>query len=218
MKEIYFSKGDIQQTAQRMLESVEKLRARHLPLDLPERSALLVLDMQNYFLDPGSHAFIPSAPAVIPGIKRLIAAFEGRGQLVLFTRHINDPSNAGMMAVWWKDLIQESSPLSRISAELPAGGRHIVNKSQYDAFAGSLLGEVLESESIKHVVVCGVMTHLCCETTARSAFVRGYKVWFTIDGCATYNRDFHQASLLNLAHGFAVPVLVNEVLVLREND
>ncbi len=56
------------------------------------------------------------------------------------------------------------------------------------------------------------MTHLCCETTARSAFVRGFEVFFTIDGTATYNKEFHFATLHNLAHGFALPILVDEIL------
>jgi isochorismate hydrolase len=56
------------------------------------------------------------------------------------------------------------------------------------------------------------MTHLCCETTARSAFMRGFEVFFTIDGTATYNEEHHWAALLNLAHGFATPVLVDEVV------
>jgi isochorismate hydrolase len=56
------------------------------------------------------------------------------------------------------------------------------------------------------------MTHLCCETTARSAFVRGFEVFFTIDGTATYNQGFHLGTLVNLSHGFATPVLASEIL------
>ena len=56
------------------------------------------------------------------------------------------------------------------------------------------------------------MTHLCCETTARVAFTRGYEVFFSIDGTATYNRKFHLGSLVNLAHGVAVPMLVDEII------
>jgi isochorismate hydrolase len=56
------------------------------------------------------------------------------------------------------------------------------------------------------------MTHLCCETTARSAFMRGLQVFIAVDGTATYSEAFHRASLLNLSHGFALPVLVDEIL------
>jgi len=218
MKEIYYSAEDIQRTAEGLLQKVGELRARHLPLNLPDRSALLVLDMQQYFLDPDSHAFVPSAPAIIPGIKKLIAAYEMYNRLVVFTRHVNDISNAGKMATWWRDTIVGTNPLSQISPHFMSEDWHVLTKSQYDAFLDSGLEELLKNKSIEHVVVCGVMTHLCCETTARSAFMRGYDVWFAVDGSATYNRDYHQASLLNLSHGFAVPVLVNEVLALLKDE
>ena len=218
MKEIYFSQEDIQGAAEGMLSSLERLRARHLPLILPDRSALLVLDMQNYFLDPGSHAFVPSAPAIVPGIKKLFAAYDGSKRLVVLTRHVNDSSNAGKMATWWRDMIVDANPLSQISGHFDSADKHVLLKNQYDAFLDTGLEELLKSESIEHVVICGLMTHLCCETTARSAFMRGYSVWFAVDGSATYNREYHQASLLNLSHGFAVPVLVNEVLTLLENE
>jgi len=61
-------------------------------------------------------------------------------------------------------------------------------------------------------VVCGVMTHLCCETTAREAFVRGFEVFFPVDGTASYNQKFHEASLQNLAHGFAILTTVEQLL------
>jgi isochorismate hydrolase len=56
------------------------------------------------------------------------------------------------------------------------------------------------------------MTHLCCETTARSAFMRGFAVFCLVDGMATYTAAFHQAALLNLAHGFSTLLLVDEAL------
>jgi len=61
------------------------------------------------------------------------------------------------------------------------------------------------------------MTHLCCESSARSAFMRGFEVLFTIDGTATYREDFHRAAILNLAHGFAHPVLTGEIIKGLEN-
>ncbi|UCE25951.1 MAG: isochorismatase family protein, partial [Candidatus Zixiibacteriota bacterium] len=48
--------------------------------------------------------------------------------------------------------------------------------------------------------------------TARAAFMRGYEVFFPVDGAATYNEDFHRATLLNLCHGFAEMVLVDELI------
>lgn len=116
------------------------------------------------------------------------------------------------MATWWRDLITEDDPLGRLDERLDTEGGVEVRKSRYDAFYDSRLESLLRERGVTQVVVCGVMTHLCCETTARSAFMRGYHVFFTVDGTATYNEAFHRASLLNLAHGFATPVLVKEML------
>lgn len=196
-----------------MAQSLAVLRSRHENMRLdPLRTALLVLDMQEYFLDPGSHAFIPSATAILPGVQKLIAAYSAGSRLVVFTRHINDDRNAGMMSAWWQDLIREESALSKISAELDTTAGKTLSKTQYDAFYQTDLKNILRGEGVEQVVITGVMTHLCCETTARSAFMRGFEVFFAIDGTATYTEAFHQATLLNLAHGFALPVQVTEIL------
>ena len=71
---------------------------------------------------------------------------------------------------------------------------------------------------MSQVVITGVMTHLCCETTARSAFMRGFLPFFLVDGTATYNRHFHIATLTNLAHGFAHLARVQDILATLEGE
>ena len=181
----------------------------------PHQAALLVLDMQRYFLDETSHAFIPSAPAIIPRIQSLQSTFINRHLPVIHTRHMNTPQNAGLMNSWWKELMIETNPLSEITADIQNNYAAVFIKSQYDAFYKTDLEQWLIGKHISQVVITGVMTHLCCETTARSAFMRGFQVFFTVDATATYNRQFHQASLLNLTHGFAVPVLCEQLIVIR---
>ena len=212
-KEQYFTPDTIGKKADQMLRDVKELRNRH-PLKLSvERSALLVLDMQRYFLDSQSHAFIPSAPAIIPGIVKLINKCEGNGIPVILTQHQNSESDAGMMSTWWKDLMTPQSDYNQIIDELKPGSNAALVKSQYDAFYQTELEEILSEKAISQLVICGVMTHLCCETTARSAFVRGFEVFFTIDGTATYNEPLHRATLWNAAHGFAIPMLVDEIFM-----
>ena len=92
------------------------------------------------------------------------------------------------------------------------GNARIIDKSYYDAFYNSELEKILKSHHIEQLFITGVMAHLCCETTARSAFTRGFEVFFTIDGTATYNSAFHLGTLMNLAHGFAIPMLINEAI------
>jgi isochorismate hydrolase len=73
-KERYFTPDSIEEKSRDMLHDVEGLKQRH-PLKLSRKhSALLVLDMQRYFLEESSHAFVPSATAIVPGIANLIEA------------------------------------------------------------------------------------------------------------------------------------------------
>ncbi|MCX6581100.1 MAG: isochorismatase family protein [Candidatus Aminicenantes bacterium] len=212
MKETYFTLDNIDIQAAEMLEAVKHLR-KSAPMTLnPGKAALLVLDMQRYFLEETSHAFIPSAAAIIPRIQRLQSAFFNSRLPVVQTRNISSPQNAGLMNSWWKELIVETNPLSEITAGIRDEHAAVFVKTQYDAFYNTNLEQWLSERHISQVVIAGVMTHLCCETTARSAFMRGFQVFFTVDATASYNRQFHQASLLNLSHGFAVPILSEQVI------
>ncbi|MFH2043266.1 MAG: isochorismatase family protein [Acidobacteriota bacterium] len=203
MKESYFSHRTIDALADKWLEQFgEEGQITH-SLFNPGEAALVVLDMQRYFLDPLSHAFVPGSEEILRRIEALSTAFLEKRRPVILTRHINTPENAGLMASWWNDLIQSDSPLSRITSELPQDRAHIVIKSRYDAFFETDLESFLHRHMVRQVVVTGVLTHLCCETTARSAFMRDFRVFFPVDGSATYNKDFHQATLRNLSHGFA---------------
>lgn len=116
------------------------------------------------------------------------------------------------MSRWWKDLITEDAPLSYVDERISRYDYPIIEKTQYDAFYNTNLEDHLKSNDITQLIICGVMTHLCCETTARSAFVRGIEVFFPVDGTATYNRDFHIASLRNLGHGFARLCKISELI------
>ena len=218
-KEPYYTSETIQKNAQKFLSFVEPLRRRHADIPFrPEKAALLVLDLQDYFLLESSHAFIPSASAILPGINKLIAAFISANYPLMYTRHINTPEDAGMMSKWWRDLIDPQTAYNQNITMAHIPNTFHINKTQYDAFHKTSLENTLHELKIEQVVICGVMTHLCCETTARSAFVRGFEVFFTVDGTATYNEELHRASLLTLSHGFAIPALIEELLAAMESD
>jgi isochorismate hydrolase len=212
-KEPYFLLESIEAKAQEFLDGVLGLRERHPNVSYrPQEAALLVLDMQEYFLDVGSHAYIPSAPAIVPALTRLQVAFQEAGRPVIFTRHMNTPVNAGMMAEWWRDLINPRSAHSQLIDQFNTSNTTIIKKNQYDAFYQTSLARTLRELGTRQVVICGVMTHLCCDTTARAAFMHGFEVFFTVDGTATYNEMLHRATLLTLSHGFCIPILVRELL------
>lgn len=219
MKETYLSPETLAGKTREMIRRVEQYAGgRRKLLFTPEKSALLVLDMQSYFLDASSHAFVPSARAIIPHVQSLVRAFAAEKLPVILTRHINSLQDAGMMARWWSELITEDNPLSIIDPEISTPQAVAINKSRYDAFCNTRLENMLRDKGIERVVICGLLTHLCCETTARSAFMRGFEVFFAADGTATYNEQFHCAALLSLAHGFAALVTVRELLAALTGD
>ncbi|MHA2364312.1 MAG: isochorismatase family protein [Candidatus Hodarchaeales archaeon] len=222
MKEEYFTASTIDNKGKELFLKFKHYREGKKYSFQITKSALLLLDIQNYFFRKSSHAFIPSAPPIIKNIQKLMDLFIDNNRPIIITRHINTVKNSGQMSKWWKDLIKEQSSSSHIIKEIQEkilNGNliSILKKTQYDAFYKTSLEETLRNHKIKQIVICGVMTHLCCETTARNAFIRDFDVFFTIDCTATYNEAFHTASILNLAHGFVIPVLTKELLNAETN-
>lgn len=218
MKEMYYRTDNLNEQAEEFLQVVLPYREKHRWSFQKDSVALLIVDMQRYFLESDSHADVPSGHSIIPKVKQLQEAFLSHNLPVIQTRHVNTRENAGRMIAWWWDILTEDNPLSSIVKDLQDDRVTIVTKPQYDAFLYTNLDEHLKSNGITQLVITGVMTHLCCETTARSAFMRGFDILFAIDGTATYREDFHRSSLLNLAHGFAIPVLIREILNKLESE
>ncbi len=179
----------------------------------PARSALLVIDMQRYFLWPSSHTYLPAATAIVENVRSLAVSYRRLHLPVIFTRHAFLPNEeAGLMGRWWGDVLREGDPRARIIDALKPGRNDtVLRKSKYSAFSGTRLGEILRAAGVEQLLISGVMTHLCCETTARDAFSLGYEVYFPVDATATQREELHVASLRTLASGFAVPVTVQDV-------
>ena len=212
MKECYFTEAELERQALDMYQQAAEATRNKGIIFQPSRAALVVCDMQAYFLDPASHAYVPSSGAILEGIVQLIELAYTFGRPIIFTQHLNNKDNAGMMSAWWKDLITAENPRHRIIPEIDVSLGTLIQKSQYDAFYQTDLDKLLRDKGVSQVIICGVMTHLCCETTARSAFMHGFEVFFPVDGTATYNLMFHRASLMNLAHGFATIVMMKDLI------
>lgn len=206
MKTPYFTSQNISKFSKDLLNSFPV--KNNFFCDTP---ALLVLDMQNYFLHEESHAFVPSSKAIIKQLIDLVRLFDKLNFPIIFTKHINTNENAQNMGTWWKEMITHDHPLSQINSAFNSETRLTIEKAQYDAFFQTDLENILKSDAVTDIIITGVMTHLCCETTARSAFMHGYRVWFPIDGTATYNLDFHLSTLRNLTHGFANILLIDDI-------
>ena len=184
-----------------------------LELD-PPRCALLVIDMLRYFVDPAGRCFLPAAPAIVPPLANLIATWRTQGWSVVYTQHGHaGPEELGMLGRFFGDYIRAGEPQAEILPALkPASGDLVVPKTTYDAFLGTDLERRLTSAGIEQVLVTGVLTHMCCETTARSAFCRGFEVYVAADAMATSRGELHRASLRGLADAVAVVMTTEEVL------
>ncbi|KAK2998292.1 hypothetical protein RJ639_039449 [Escallonia herrerae] len=180
-----------------MAASFRKFEIRHRNPD-PKTSVLLVIDMQNYFAS--------MAKPIIQPITTTIDLCRRASVPVIFTRHSHkSPADHGMLGEWWNgDLIIDGTPEAEL---MPEVGRRetetVVEKNTYSAFKGTRLEERLAEMGAEEVIVTGVMTNLCCETTAREAFVRGFRVFFSTDATATSAAELHEATLKNMAFGFA---------------
>lgn len=211
-KEAYFTENNIEAQSQKLLSITGQFLNRHhnITYDI-NKTVLFVLDMQDYFLSENSHAFIPSSKAVLKNINQLIAFFEIKDLPILFSRHIDREADS-MMGKWWNGKISRGDSLSVLSEKLQGEQKRVIEKNHYDFFKDTKVDLLLKEKGVESIIITGVMTHLCCETTARTAFMNGYQVFFPIDGTATYNLSFHRATFVNLSHGFVIPTLVKELM------
>lgn len=200
-----------------LLESLAPYRSRTRerlhPLTLAD-SALMVIDMQRYFLDEGSHAFLDGASEVKDNAKRLVELYRRESLPIVFTRHaLKDDDEAGIMDTWWGGTISDGDPTAEIVDELkPLENEHVIRKTRYSAFIDTDLEDYLVSKGVRRLVVTGVVTHLCCESTAREAFMRDFEVFFVVDATSSGDDDLHLSSLRCLTDGFAIPVTTEEVV------
>jgi nicotinamidase-related amidase len=184
---------------------------RH-PFELKaEKCALLVVDMQRYFTEKVSHAYVPAAEAIMPRLQAMIAAFREKGRPVIFTRHSHRHGEEGVLGVWWKDTIRDAAPQSWLDPRLDTTGCPVIRKTRYSAFFGTDLHARLWKLGVDTPVIAGVNTHLCCETTARDAFMRDLRPVVLMDATATDDEALHVSALRNLSDGFAEVLTCNEL-------
>ncbi|KAG8498221.1 hypothetical protein CXB51_006661 [Gossypium anomalum] len=165
----------------------------------PKTTALLVIDMQNYFAS--------MAKPILSNAITTINLCREASIPIFFTRHCHkSPADYGMLGEWWdNDLIFDGTVDSELIPEIGRLSKpdEVVEKNTYSAFENTRLHEMLVEKKVEEVIITGVMTNLCCETTARAAFVKGYRVFFSTDATAPSDSEMYEATLKNMAYGFA---------------
>lgn len=186
---------------------------------VPERTALLVIDMQNSFVAPGAVFEAPKGREIIPNIDRLVHTARANGLPVIWTQSDHSPPGGG--------LILDRHPVIREHPELwigdesfdlypemvqPAAGEHRVVKHKYDAFHATDLDTALRNLGCDTVVITGVATEICCESTARAAFFHDYKVVFVRDATAAFDPEIQDATCDRMDAMFARVMRTDGVL------
>jgi nicotinamidase-related amidase len=193
------------------------IQAEPEPIDLDwSTTALIIIDMQRDFLEPGGFGetlgndVSQLAHAVKP-IGAVLAAARDMGMLVIHTRegHLPDLSDAppakvargapslriGDPGPMGRILIRGEAGHDIIAALYPLDSEIVIDKPGKGAFYATELGDVLQKYGIDNLLVCGVTTEVCVNTTVREANDRGYRCVVIADGCASYFPEFHEAGL-----------------------
>ena len=197
--------------------STGTVRAEPEPIDLDWPStALVIIDMQRDFMEPGGFGetlgndVTQLARAVKP-IGALLSAARDMGMLVIHTRegHLPDLSDAppakvelgapslriGDPGPMGRILIRGEAGHDIISELYPLDSEIVIDKPGKGAFYATELGDVLTKYGIENLLVCGVTTEVCVNTTVREANDRGYRCVVISDGCASYFPEFHEMGL-----------------------
>ena len=219
----YVTEETLTKKTREWLSAIEPYNLHRLTLKA-DRTALLVIDMQNDFLREDGPLFTEGGRAVVPNLKRLTAACREARIPVIYTAHGHeDPvRDGGMTALWWPELMNKEALVAgsagaAIYSELaPAPGEKIIYKHRYSAFYNTDLEIVLRGLKIEDLIVTGLMTNICCESTARDAFFRDFRVFFLADGTGSVSEELHLGTLRALAYAFASVLTVGEILEVIE--
>jgi ureidoacrylate peracid hydrolase len=192
----------------------------------PTCTALIVIDMQHYFMAPGAQGEVPIARDIVPNINRLAAALRGAGGHVIWVQNsVNDTRHSWSVLHdelmtppraerRWTDMDEagDGFPLWPTLAVQPEDARLI--KKRYSAFiqGSSPIEAHLRSRGIDTLLIAGTATNICCESTARDAMMLNFKVAMISDALAANTDEAHAASLLCFYGTFGDVLTVDEAI------
>ncbi|MDX3970285.1 MAG: isochorismatase family protein [Bradyrhizobium sp.] len=174
----------------------------------PDRAALLIHDMQNYFVG----AFQPDASPITPvitNIARLKTAAVTAGMPVFYTAQNGnqDRRDRGLQADLWgpgMTTMPEHQPI--IDLLRPAADDIVLVKHRYSAFQQSNLADLMRVRGRDQIVISGIYAHIGCLMTAGEAFQRDIKPFFAADAVADFSREQHDMALSYVAATCGIPL------------
>ena len=196
----------------------------------PGRTALLVIDMQRGFVEPGHAMEVPPARDTVPVIRALVDAFRAAQLPVIFTAFVYSPSVPLLVGELHPEhkpaapdaprgfghpsscCLQGDPSADVIAALAPREGEAVIHKRWYDAFAGSDLDGVLRARGVTSLVVTGTMTDICVLATVVGAFNREYRITVVDDAVSTLWPEIQRATLDIIGRAFGRVVSSKSVI------
>jgi len=189
----------------------------------PASAAILVIDVQNDFCAKGGYFDRTGADLALvePAVKRMVEfiyAARSADVLVIFVRSHYDPiylseaQNARRRRLGWEmPLCRQGTWGVEFYKVAPKPGETIITKHRYDAFHQTDLELVLRTNAVQSLVLTGVATNVCVESTLRSAFMRDFEITLVDDCCAARNRVAHDGTLENVRTHFGLVAAASEI-------
>ena len=194
----------------------------------PGRTALVVVDMQRGFLDPGERMEVPQAREIVPTIRGLLALFRAKRLPVVFTEFVYSeslpvligelhpehkrgvPGTSHDVGVPASSCLEGTASVETVPDLAPRPDEVVVRKRGYDGFVGTPLDGALRARDVTSLVVTGTMTDICVLATVISALHREYRVTVVEDGVATLWPEIQHATLdiIGRAYGRVVTAKV----------
>jgi ureidoacrylate peracid hydrolase len=194
----------------------------------PSRTAHLIVDMQNGFMEEGAPVEVPAARGIVGNINRLSRAMRDAGGTNIFLRYTTrDIDGAwsifgrrlGAEAAGHREGFMEGHHYWQFWPELDVQPEDVlIEKSRFSAFTAdaSMLHQELQARGIDTLLITGTLTNCCCETNARDAMQLNYRVAMVSDANAALSDEEHAASLFILGLIFADLHTTDEIVHMLE--
>jgi len=203
-------------------EIVERLRTRRGKLHLfdslePRRTALVVIDMQKSFVEPGAPSAVPTAREIVPNINRAASALREAGGVVAWVQATYTRAGPGYWPLFFDYMVTPELSVRILEALTDGNPGHAlwheldvragdlrVSKNRYSAFfpGACELPARLRERGVDTVLIAGTMTNVCCEASARDAMMDGFKTVVLSDANAARSDGEHVASLATILQFF----------------
>ena len=181
----------------KMLKLPEELKAVKISVD-PRKTAVMVIDMQNDFIEEKGKLYVPRSEKLIKPIKSILDKAREAGATIIYTQdwhHEDDPE----FEVWGEHALADSWGAEIVEELKPKEGEFVVRKPSYDAFYGTPLEHILRYRGLENLILTGVLANICVLHTAGSAAMRGYRLIIPVDCILALNEFDYALSLRQMS-------------------